>query len=197
MVVIGVLSRGGAERVVSTLTQEWSRNHDVTVAVFDGAISSYECGGRIIDLRLPTIGPFLKRLYTAIWRRSTHLTRLFRRERPDRIVSFMESANIPAIVAAAMTGLLSRLWVSVRTHPSAIPVPRRWLIPSLYRVPECVVAPSIGVKKRLESMGVPTTKVLVIPNPVAPRTVAPPGVISPFCPFLRVGSRTFARGEGF
>ena len=197
LVVISALSRGGAERVVSTLTHEWSRRHDVMVAVFDGNLTSYECGGRIIDLRLPVIGPLLKRVYTAIWVRSAHLARLFRRERPDCIVSFMESANLPAIVAAAMTGLLSRLRVSVRTNPSAIPRPWRWLIPSLYRVPECVVAPSRGVKARLESMGMPTTQVLVIPNPVAPRAIAPLGARSPFAHSYVLGVGRLHPEKGF
>ena len=197
LVVISALPRGGAERVVSTLTHEWSRNHDVMVAVFDGELASYECGGRIVDLRLHAIGPVWKRAYTAIWQRSTHLARLFRRENPDRIVAFMESANLPAIIAGAMTGLLSRLRVSVRTNPSAIPRRWRWLIPSLYRVPECVVAPSIGVKKRLESMGIPTKRVLVIPNPVAPQAVAPSGVPSPFSHSYVLGVGRLHPAKGF
>ena len=48
MVVIRALPHGGAERVVSTLTHEWSRHHEVVVAVFHGDHTFYECGGRII-----------------------------------------------------------------------------------------------------------------------------------------------------
>ena len=158
---------------------------------------SYECGGKIVDLGLPTIGPPWKRAYTAIVRRSTHLAHLFRREHPDWIVSFMESANMPAIVAAVMTGLLSRLRVSVRTNPSAIPPPWRWLIFWLYRAPERVVAPSVGVKKRLESMGVPAKKVSVIPNPVAPRAVAPSGVLPPFSHSYVLGVGRLHPEKGF
>ena len=102
--------------MVSTLTREWSRHHHVVVAVFDGRITSYECGGTVIDLRLPAIKPFFKKAHRVSWERSIHLARLLRGERPDRIVSFMESANFPTIVAAAMTGLLGRLRVSVRTE---------------------------------------------------------------------------------
>ena len=172
VVVISAMSLGGAERVVSTLTREWARHHHVVVAVFDGRITSYECGGKLIDLRLPEIGRFLRRGHRVIWERSMRLARLFRRERPDLIVSFMESANFPTIVAAALTGVLGRLRVSVRTNPSAIPIPWRWLIPSLYRTSERIIAPSSGVKRRLEGMGVPASKVLVIPNPIAPQAVA-------------------------
>ena len=189
LVVISGLPHGGAERVVSTLTHEWSRHHDVVVAVFRGDRTFYECGGRIINLRLPSTGSLLRRVHTAVWERSIHLARLFRSERPDWVVSFMENANLPSIVAAAITGFLSRLRVSVRTNPSAIIWPLRSLIPSLYRLPDCVVAPSHGVKERLGSMGMPATNVLVIPNPVASQAVAPPGVQSPF-------SRSYVLGVG-
>ena len=117
LVIISTLSHGGAQRVVSTLTHEWSRHHDVMVAVFHGDGTFYDCGGRIIDLRLPPTGPLMKRVYKAVWDRSIYLACLFRSERPDRVVSFMESANLPAILAAAITGFLSRLRVSVRTNP--------------------------------------------------------------------------------
>ena len=197
VVVISALSRGGAERVVSTLTREWSRHHHVVVAVFDGRITSYECGGRVIDLRLPAIKPFFKKAHRVSWERSIHLARLLRGERPDRIVSFMESANFPTIVAAAMTGLLGRLRVSVRTNPSAIPIPWRWLLPAVYRVPERVIAPSTGVKKRLERMGMPPSKVSVIPNPVAPQAVATAGVCPPFFPSYILGVGRLHRDKGF
>ena len=120
VVVISTLSRGGAERVVSTLTREWSRSHQVVIALFDATRPAYDYGGRVIDLRLPPLGSLLKKTYRIV-ERSMHLSRLFRQERPDRIVSFMESANFPAIAAAALTRLLDRLWVSVRTNPSKIP----------------------------------------------------------------------------
>ena len=197
VVVISALSRGGAERVVSTLTREWSRHHHVVVAVFDGRITSYECGGRVIDLRLPAIKPFFKKAHRVSWERSIHLARLLRRERPDRIVSFMESANFPTIVAAAMTGLLGRLRVSVRQNPSAIPIPWRWLLPAVYRVPERVIAPSTGVKKRLVEMGIPASKVLVIPNPVAPQAVVTAGGRPPFLHSYILGVGRLQRQKGF
>ena len=197
VVVIGALPRGGAERVVSTLTREWSRHHHVVIAIFDGRIISYKCGGKIVDLGLPAIGRSVKRIHRVTWERSMHLARLLRRERPDRIVSFMESANLPAIVAAAMTGRLGQLRVSVRTNPSAIPTPWRWLIPSLYRIPERVIAPSSGVKKRLEGMGVPNSKVLVIRNPVSPDAVATAAACPPFLHSYVLGVGRLHPAKGF
>ena len=197
LVVISALSRGGAERVVSTLTREWSRRHQVVIALFDTTRTAYDYGGTIIDLRLPAVGSPLKKAYRVAWARSIHLARLFRRERPDRIVSFMESANFPAIVAAAVTGFLGRLSVSVRTNPSMVPIAWRWLIPLLYRLPARVVAPSEGVKQGLDEMGVPRAKVLVIPNPVANEAVASKGARSPFLNRFILGVGRLHREKGF
>ena len=196
VVVISSLSRGGAERVVSTLTCEWARYHHVVIALFDAAHPAYGCGGRIVDLRLPALQTPMKKVQR-IGARSMHLARLFRRERPDRIVSFMETANIPAIAAAAVTGLLDRICVSVRNNPSMISTPYRVLIPWLYRIPERVIVPSDGVKKRLEEMGVPAAKLLVISNPVLTRPVATPGTRSPFAARYILGAGRLHRQKGF
>ena len=59
MVAIGALPRGGAERVVSRLTREWSRRHDLIVVLFDGSRSAYGVGGRVVDLQLPAGGGLL------------------------------------------------------------------------------------------------------------------------------------------
>ena len=104
----------------------------------------------------------MKKLHNALLR-SIRLARVLRRERPDRIVSFMESANFPTIVAAAVTGLLDRLCVSVRINPVMIPYLNRLLIPIAYRLAERVVAPSRGVRNALQKLGLPARKLSVIP----------------------------------
>ena len=167
VVVISTLSRGGAQRVVSILTREWAKRHHVVIALFDAAQPANEYGGRIVDLRLPAQDNRLKKVYR-IGARSLRLARLFRQERPDRIASFMECANFPAIAAATMTRLLERLWVSVHTNPTALAAEHRAFVPWLYRLPSRVIAVSKGVKRALEDIGVPTDKVAVIPNPVVP-----------------------------
>ena len=99
--------------------------------------------------------------------RTIRLMNLMRKERPDRIFSFMESANFPTIAAAALTGRLDRLYVSVRDNPASFRFVFRVLIPWLYRGPAGIVAVSEGVKRGLESAGAPAAKIAVIPNPVA------------------------------
>ena len=179
LVVISSLSGGGAGRVVSTLTREWSKSHRVLVALFDASHTVYGHGGAIVDLGVPSRpSNHLRRILNAA-SRSIRIARLIRRERPDRIVSFMESANYPAIVAAATTGSMHRLCVSVRCNPVMIPGLKRFLLPISYRLPRRVVAPSNGVQEALQKMGLPVKKLLVIPNPIADRRSRP--ITSPIC----------------
>ena len=168
LIVIPSLHRGGAERVVSVLTTEWSQQHDVLVAVFDGADVAYPYGGNLVDLGIPAQTSVWRKVLNAA-RRIAQLADLIRREQPNHIVSFMESANFPAVLAAMWTGTLSRLTVSVRNNPNRFAAAHRLLIPAVYRFPNRVVAVSQGVANALERLGVAPEKLSVIPNP-APNT---------------------------
>ena len=166
VVVISSLKAGGAERVVSTLTREWAKEHQVLIALFDASSQAYDYGGEVADLGTSSRRGPVKKLHNAVLR-SIRLARVLRRQRPHRIVSFMESANFPTIVAAAMTGLLGHLRVSVRNNPAIFPYPYRLLMSIAYRLAECVVTPSTGVRNALKKMGLPACKLSVIPNPAA------------------------------
>ena len=195
VVAINMLHRGGAERVVCRLTQEWAKRHNVVIALFSATPPAYDHGGRLVDLRLParTALEYAYRFVAG----SIRLARLFQQEEPDRVVSFMESANFPAIAAAAMTGFLNRLFVSVRINPSMIPTPYRVLIPWLYRFPETVVAASDGVKEKLEEMGVPAAKLLFIPNPIVTGGIVTSGSRSPVPFRFILGAGRLVRPKGF
>ena len=169
--IIPTLRGGGAERVVSGLTQEWAKSHQVTVAFFDASRMSYDCLGRIVDLglQLPISGNrlmgIMKKTYS-IGVVSARLITLLRQDQPDRIFSFMEKANFVAIAVASWAGCLDRLYVSVRDNPATFPFLFRALIPLLYRLPAGIIAASDGIKQGLELMHVSATKISVIPNPI-------------------------------
>ena len=165
VVVISGMYQGGAERVVSILTKEWVLGHDLALVLFDGKEGAYDVLGRVIDLRAGGGGCLVTRSLR-VGVRASRLARLFWRERPDRIISFMESANMPAIIAAMMTGMLGRLCVSVRNNPTSIRLSWRLILPIFYRLPARVVAPSKGVMQGLARLGLPRRKLAVIHNPV-------------------------------
>ena len=163
--VIPSLSRGGAERVLSLLTRDWAKCHDVVVAAFDALRPAYHYDCRVVHLQLRMPSSAMARAHVA-WTSTLRLIKLFRVECPDRIITFMEPANIPAILASSVLGILDRLVVSVRHNPNMLSLPRRLLISWLYRFPTAVVAVSHGVQRTLVSMGLPRDRVTTIPNPV-------------------------------
>lgn len=167
LLVVPTLTRGGAERVVSRLSLEWAKEHDITVALFDVRDQAYPYGGRLLDLACPAKSGALFKATNAFMR-VARLYRLIRATQPDRIITFMESANFPAILAAVLTGTRNRLVVSVRDDPSRFLRVHRLLMSWLYLYPNRVVAVSRGVSEALARMGVRRRKLQVIQNPVTP-----------------------------
>ena len=169
IIVISSMARGGAERVVCRLGREWSKRHDVVTALFESAYPAYRPVGRVVDLRVAYPAKYKWGLVDRLRmfrKRAETLASLFQDERPDLIVSFMESANIPAIAAAVCTRYSDRLIVSVRNNPSSLRLHYRMMIPIAYRIPRAVVAPSEGVLRALRGIGLPDTRLTFIPNPV-------------------------------
>ena len=117
MAVAPSLVRAGAERVVSLLSLEWSKSCEVVVVLFDGSEAAYEWGGRLIDLKLAgrtRMGSRARVVFSGVGR----LASLYRLEQPDRILSFMEPANFPSAIGAAVAGMSERLTVSVHHDPT-------------------------------------------------------------------------------
>lgn len=165
LVVIPTLWGGGAQRVVSLLTKEWSKSYRVTLVLFDASGMVYDCGGQIVDLRVPASDHPLKKICN-VWRRALRLRCLLQKECPDRVISFLDTANFPTIVAATLAGYLNRLYVSVRGNPASSLLVHRALIPGLYRFPAGVIGCSEGVKRGLKLMRVKNKRISFIPNPI-------------------------------
>jgi len=92
--VIPTLTKGGAERVVSLLSQEFERmGHKVKIVIFDNKIE-YKHGGELIDINAPASPNYFVKLLR-LFQRTFRLKRIFEKENADYIFSFMESANFP------------------------------------------------------------------------------------------------------
>ena len=157
---------GGVARVIANLRHEWAKLHDVTIALSYASHSSFRPEGRIIELEIPASDSGRLRKFYGAMTRCVRLMKLFRDERPNLIISFSENANFPAIIAAASTGCLDRLRVSVhlQIENSAFAFGYRALLPWMYRFPSRVIAVSKGLESMLISRGVPAEKTLVCPN---------------------------------
>ncbi len=136
------------------------------MAVFDSRNMAYEMGGRLVDLDCAAApGPINKARNALL--RVFRISRLIRSEQPDKIISFMESANFPALLACMFSGNLNRLTISIHTNPIRIPVYHQRLFRLLYRWPAVVVAISAGVKEAL-TVKYGIKRCINIPNPIDP-----------------------------
>jgi len=104
------LRRGGAERVVSLLSQEFERmGNRVKIVLFSNDIE-YEYGGEVINLNTPASSNYFIKLFR-LFQRVHKLRKIFKNEKPDYIFSFMESCNFASI----LTG--ENVVVSIRNNP--------------------------------------------------------------------------------
>ena len=167
MAVIPGLRHGSAERVLSLLSLEWTKAHDVTIVAFDASRPAYCYGGKVIDLKLARpLGPAAK--IRVVCLSTLRLMLAFRRCRPDRIVGFMEPANLPSTVAATGCFDAEKLVVSVHHDPYELPRIRWILMVGLYRLPALVVAVSRGVAGALAALSICRQRVVTISNPAVP-----------------------------
>jgi GalNAc-alpha-(1->4)-GalNAc-alpha-(1->3)-diNAcBac-PP-undecaprenol alpha-1,4-N-acetyl-D-galactosaminyltransferase len=168
---IASLQCGGAERVSVTLCNHWAeRGWDVTIATLDdGSVPPF----------FP-LAPRVRHVALGIAKlrsvpRVLGLRRFVARERPDRIVSFIDETNVLTLLAARGTGI--PVVVSVRTDPARHAIPRAWQILRRLTYPS---ARAIVVQTDTAAEFFPASwapRVAVIPNPVpkAEPSTPPPG----------------------
>ncbi|MBC8465160.1 MAG: glycosyltransferase [Parcubacteria group bacterium] len=166
LVSIYSLHRGGAERVVSRLSQEWAKEHEVVIALSDTSDIAYSYGGRIVDMDCGANENLLKKAYMVL-RRVGALRGILKEERPDTVITFMEGASIPAIIACTSLGMLDILTVSVRNNPEALHSLYQPFMRTLYRLPGRIVVNAEGIRDvLLEKYYLDPKKIDVISNPL-------------------------------
>ena len=168
--VISSLAAGGAERVLSTLANCWARcGWHVTLVTLD-AISTdfYPLHSDVERIGLGVSGVS----YTA-WQavrsnaaRVARLRRAIRASRPQVVVSFMAPTTVLTLMAARKEKV--PVVVSERIDPTQYPLPRVWSVARrvAYRTASAVVVQTPEVRQWAERV-VPSSRVHVIPNPVA------------------------------
>lgn len=169
MLVISALGSGGAERVMSDMANYWaSCGITVQLVTFSSADVKdfFPLDSRVRRLHLSrrrtTRGPLDKIKFNIS--RLSLLRQVVQQERPDAVLSFMDSTNVLTILAC--TGLNIPVVVSVRNDPVKRQLPfawhyaRRWI----YRHAQHVVAQSSAVADWLRKEC--RANVTVIPNPL-------------------------------
>lgn len=170
LIILHSLGGGGAERVTTTLANEWVANgwqiSLVTIAsADDDRYSLHPAIHRIsLDQAQPSTGPVTAAFRNL--RRLLSLRRVLRNERPDAALSMMPVAN--TLLALASIGLKCVSIGSERSYPPALPLPRAWRILRKWSYARlgAVVAPTEEIRGWLLKHTL-ARRVVVIPNPVA------------------------------
>jgi glycosyltransferase involved in cell wall biosynthesis len=173
--VIAALQQGGAERVASTLSNQWCADgHDVHVLTFEAPASAphYPLADGITLHQLDLFRPSRNLLHSLLknFDRVRRLAAAFRQVKPDIIVSFMTETNVLSLLASRFMKI--PVVVSERTHPDRhlmyldASVQRRFLLSRklTYRFADAIVVQTSEIAEwfRKDLGSVPE----VIPNPV-------------------------------
>jgi GalNAc-alpha-(1->4)-GalNAc-alpha-(1->3)-diNAcBac-PP-undecaprenol alpha-1,4-N-acetyl-D-galactosaminyltransferase len=110
LIFIPTLHGGGAERVVSTLANEWIKhNNKVIICLLNDDNIHFSLDARITILKIGTVNIFKPISYII------GLRRILKYYKPDIIQSFLTEYNILALIANL--GLKSKIYVSDRANP--------------------------------------------------------------------------------
>lgn len=163
------LHGGGAERVLSRLANHWARQGRSVVLVTIDRVSNQDF---LLDDKVERIaldlsgsqgrgGPI-----RANWRRVRGLRQIIRRVQPEVIVSFIDQANVVALLAAR--GLGVPVVVSERADPRwhQIGRPWQWLRRRTYTKAAALVVLSREVAEWFTDF-VARTRIVIIPNAIS------------------------------
>jgi GalNAc-alpha-(1->4)-GalNAc-alpha-(1->3)-diNAcBac-PP-undecaprenol alpha-1,4-N-acetyl-D-galactosaminyltransferase len=163
--IIQSLNFGGAERVVSVLSNHLVTKHKVSLVILSNEDPKYGISSDLIRLNSPVSKNIFVKFFLVI-KRILLIRDVLVKKSPDIVISFMESSNIPSIFATLLLSQRKKLIVSVRNNPSSFPWFYKLAIMTLYGLPFQVVAPSRGIASQLEKMIIRHKKVTFIPNPI-------------------------------
>lgn len=151
--VVNSLNKGGAERVVSLLSQELSKHNEVVIILFDNSVA-YEYGGKIIDIECKSVSGKIGKIFNVLKRR-TKLKKIFEEEQFDKIFAFMESAYLPSM----LTGypVIASVRNNIKVYSKYI---TKYILPKAQKI----VAVSKDIEKQLNTLGIKHTQ--TIQNPI-------------------------------
>tara|TARA_B100001093_G_C26799407_1_gene1002651 strand:- start:646 stop:1758 length:1113 start_codon:yes stop_codon:yes gene_type:complete len=186
-IVVSAMNMGGAQRVVSILSNYWSLNGcNVTlICTLTGKrIMHYQIDKNVKIIYLKKI-PFLSKINTfnLVWK-LYNLRRIIKSQAPDIVISFLARTNLATAIAAK--GLKSPLIMCERTWPpfSSLNNKLLWLYRILFKSADKIIVQTEKSKTWL-NQNFSFNNVRVIPNPsVFPvplgseKTVHPNSIIS-------------------
>lgn len=158
LIVANGVVRAGVSRVLSLLSQEWEKEHDVYLSIFRNADPSYPVGGDFLLKGISFRG--------VIWSQVFHLYKLLKKYPFDRIYGFSEDANYPLSIAARLAGVSDKVVLTVHNPIQKMSAKVQKRITQHYGKVGRVLAVSEGVREGLISLGLQQEKVTFVPNPI-------------------------------
>ena len=164
--VIPTLMQGGAERVMSTLVNEFSKSHKVILVLLTNSELFYEVPKSVQVLQLGFVNKGgIYRVFSE-FQTFFKLRKVLRKSHPDSVLSFMEKYNILTLLASAFLGL--RVYVSDRSNPlRAIPTTLRILQKKTYPYAAGIIAQTSLATEVLYKL-TSHKNIRLIPNPLRP-----------------------------
>ncbi len=170
LLLIPRMGNGGAERVMATIANNLCDKNEVHIVTMTDAESFYALDERV---RITGLGQNVNRKnkITLLWSMAIggiktffSLNAMIKKERPDVVLSFLQSANMMAILLKMLGGKF-RLVVSERCDPSERGFGNRFFEKYFYRVADITVCQSKKVMEFFKAKH--REKMVVIPNPIA------------------------------
>ncbi|MBV7268143.1 glycosyltransferase family 4 protein [Winogradskyella luteola] len=167
--VVGTLSSGGAERVISTLSNSLIERFDVTIITFSKSTPFYTLDNRVKvvhcreNIEKPKSALDSLKLNYSLTKR---ISKISKQEGVDILIGFITSANILTVLAAKLNGIPSI--ISERNNPLVEDVPKLWEILRKFVYPKAdsLVLQTKGIKKLYEKKIRPN-KITILPNPIS------------------------------
>ncbi len=174
LMLIPALNAGGAERVMVTLANEWSKTNDVTIAIFHTSGSFYDLNESVhlieMGLSLPAGGVKRKLSIPLVeFKRYRFIVKLVKNGGFDFVLSF---TNITNLFTCLMARRLKNEFfvISERADPKDYSKYMKLAMDKLYRKCDLVVCQNKVVKAFFEGRGF-TNRLEILPNPVCFRDI--------------------------
>lgn len=167
--VISSLSSGGAERVISNLSNVLIEKFEIVIITFVNSKPFYDLDHRIKVIHCREVYSPSKSIIQSIklnYMLTIGIYRIFKKENIDLTIGFITSTNILTAIAAKIYGI--PCIISERNNPLRGDLPRFWMLLRnlMYPKADSLVLQTKGVKKLYEKK-VEEKKLIILPNPIA------------------------------
>lgn len=168
--VIGSLNSGGAERVVSTLSNELIKSYDVSIITFVDIPAFYKLDDRINVLPCFTKIKPSKNVFHALstnYKLYKKISGYFKSKNIDVAIGFLTTSNVLAVLASRANNI--PVVISERINPNATKKTFIWERLRKFTYPKAnFVVIQTEIIKDFFSSWIESTKLVILPNPLSP-----------------------------